>query len=300
MALHAYSLFGLHLHSAIELPELQAIAPLAVPDVVIMRGSVDIPSGLNQLPQPIDDGLAIRVDAVATYAIQSGSSIIVDAVAGAAPRNVRLYLLGSAIGMLLHQRGILPLHANAVEIDGRAFAFMGASGAGKSTLAAWFYDRGHAVLSDDVCIVRFADDGSVQTSNGLPRLRLWREAVERSGRDPASFAQSYSGDATYDKFDVAMTPPIGGVSGLSLAAIYLLATAEVPIIRPLVGLDAVEALFANTYRGAYVVDTSGQRQHWQACVDLAARVPLFVIERHWGHDHIGTESVAILDHARHI
>ena len=41
---------------------------------------------------------------------------------GASSRNVRVFLLGSAFGALLHQRGLLPLHANAVEVDGRAVA----------------------------------------------------------------------------------------------------------------------------------------------------------------------------------
>ena len=73
--------------------------------------------------------------------------------------NIRLYLLGSAMGVLLHQRGLLPLHANAVEIDGKAFAFMGASGSGKSTLAAWFHDHGYRIIADDVCAVRFETEG---------------------------------------------------------------------------------------------------------------------------------------------
>ena len=69
MRLHAYSLFGLHLHSEIELPELHSVSPLAAADVVISRGAIDMPKAQNQLPQPINDGLAIRVDEVATYAI---------------------------------------------------------------------------------------------------------------------------------------------------------------------------------------------------------------------------------------
>ena len=66
------------------------------------------------------------------------------------------------MGAALHQRGILPLHANAVEIDHRAVAFMGASGAGKSTLAAWFHDQGYPILADDVCVIR-ADDGAARS-----------------------------------------------------------------------------------------------------------------------------------------
>ena len=79
--------------------------------------------------------------------------------------------------MILHQRSLLPLHANAMVVEGRAIGFMGHPGAGKSTLAAWFHDRGFDVLADDVCVVTPGPDGRPLAHPGIPRLRLWREAL---------------------------------------------------------------------------------------------------------------------------
>ena len=141
------------------------------------------------------------------YAVLEGRRIIVDPADGADPRNVRLYLLGSAMGLLLHQRGVLPLHANAVEIDGQAFAFMGPSGAGKSTLAAWFHDQGLRVVADDVCAVHFDAQLRPWVSQGLPRLRLWKSALEATGRSDGHFQRSYAGDEQWDKFDVPLVQP---------------------------------------------------------------------------------------------
>jgi hypothetical protein len=297
-AVHHYHLFGLTVASEIELCDLAPVAPHAVPDVVITRGTIDAAGAANHVPLPITDGSLLRIDHVASFAITSGNRIIVDAAPDVPARNVRLYLLGSAMGMLLHQRGLLPLHANAVEIDGRAVAFMGRSGAGKSTLAAWFHDSGHRVLSDDVCVVRFAADGRPLASAGLPRLRLWRDAVERSGREVGHLPRSYSGDESFEKYDVGVAADARGNGDLELAAVYLLGEGEAPAMTRLGGLASVEALFANTYRGAFVADTAGHRVHWQACVDLAGRVPIFGLQRQWGEERIDAGNAAVLAHAR--
>ena len=50
--------------------------------------------------------------------------------------DVRVFLLGSCIGALLHQRGILVLHAGAIHTDKGAVLFTGPWGIGKSTLLA--------------------------------------------------------------------------------------------------------------------------------------------------------------------
>ena len=133
------------------------------------------------------EALLLTIPDVARYRIEGGTEIVVDAHPSAPDRNIRLYLLGLAFGALLHQRGLLPLHANAVEVDGKAVAFMGESGAGKSTLAAWFHDRGHRIVADDVCVVGFSKGGQAFAHPGLPRLRLWDEALEASGRSAADF-----------------------------------------------------------------------------------------------------------------
>ena len=276
-ALLRYRLFGLTIASDFDLPELTIAAPNDAVDVHVVRDPDFAISDSGADPVEIEGGFAIRIAGVAAYEIRGGSEIRVAADPAAAPANVRLYLLGSAMGMLLHQRGLLPLHANAVVIDGRAIAFLGRSGAGKSTLAAAFHDRGFAVVSDDVCAVRFDERGSPTISPGLPRLRLWRDALIASGRDPADHAASYSGDPDYDKFDVAMRPAAS--DPLLLAGVIELRWGDEELLAPLTGLAGVEALIANTYRGGYVALLGHQHDHLQACVTVAATIPILALDR---------------------
>lgn len=63
------------------------------------------------------------------------------------PVDIRALLMGPVQAILWHQRGLLPLHASAVSVNGKAIALAGPSGAGKSTLAAALAASGHAVFS---------------------------------------------------------------------------------------------------------------------------------------------------------
>lgn len=280
-----YQLFGLAVRSELELPELPPHSFEGEPEVAIRCGKSD-------------GGTLIAIDGIAEFRVSNGSRVSVCASPGASPRNVRLYLLGSAMGLLLHQRGLLPLHANSVDLDGRAIAFIGPSGSGKSTLAAWFHDNGYQVLADDVCVVRFSDDDAPSVCPGLPRLRLWKEALEASGRDAAHFARSYAGDEKWEKFDVPLDHAGAPKVATPLAAIYLLAEGHPAGVEPLFGVEAAEALFANTYRGRFVAEAGKPKMHWEACVRLVRSTPIFRAVRHWGLDRLEEESRRLLDHAR--
>jgi len=183
---------------------------------------------------------------------------------------------------LLHQRGLLPLHANAVEIGGRAFAFMGRSGAGKSTLAAAFHDRGHRVIADDVCVIRFDDEGRAFACPGIPRLRLWEEALTATGRTSGSYQPSYAGDESFRKFDVPIDWDPRDALTLPLAAIYWLAEGERIAVRKLEGSEAAEAIFANTYRGGFVRSAGDPLVHWSMSLNLILGTPVYELSRPWG------------------
>jgi hypothetical protein len=291
-----YRVFGLKIRSELELPELFVDETEATPEVLIRRGTVP---GKRAAGLHADkDSLVLVVPDVGRFRIAEGTSITVEPEPGVPERNVRLFLLGSAFGALLHQRGLLPLHANAVEIDGKAVAFMGESGSGKSTLAAWFHDHGCRVLADDVCVVRFDATGRAMACAGLPRLRLWVDAMELTGRDRDGLHRSYVGEAgDLDKFDVPVELSAMMPGDAVLGAVYLLDDGEEFAIEPLAGVEAADAIFANTYRGAYVAATGTHRDHWHAAMTLARRTPVFRVMRTKSFGEFPAECEALLRHA---
>lgn len=290
-----YRLFGLNIRSEMDLAGLAASVEAGVADVEIGFGAV--PASDHVGYRATEEGTLLAVAKVGRYLIREGRQILIEPAPEASERNLRLFLLGSAIGALLHQRGLLPLHANAIDIGGRAVAFSGHSGAGKSTIAAWFHDRGHTILADDVCVIGFDEAGRALAYPGIPRLRLWREALEASGRDADAYARSFD---DMDKYDVPTVNEVGP-EPVPLAAIYLLRKAEEAgteaEIERLKGVDAVETLVSNTYRGGYLSMIGRTSEHLSACVRVARAVPVFRAQRLWGFDRFDEQAQRLRDHA---
>lgn len=289
---YRYRLFGLIIASELHLPELagQPPADAAGADVDLLIRMVregDLPEGFR-----------LDIPGVARFVISAGRAIAVQPAKGAEEREVRLYLLGSAMGAALHQRGILPLHANAVAIDGRALAFTGRSGIGKSTLAAWFHDEGYPILADDVCVVR-TDHGLVRAYPGLPRLRLWEDALEASGRAAADHQMSFhaAGDAR-QKYDVALEGSGVVREPLPLGALFVLGEGPELRIERLGGSEAVEAISANTYRGRLIGDVGDSAGHVEACLAIARSVPVLRLERPFDRSAFDAQARAIHDYCR--
>ena len=297
MTVFDYSVFGLRVRSSLELPELFPAAGTAAPDITIDLGSIP------EVSEGDDDGvnngaLVLAIPNVARYRVEAGNRITVDHELGVPERNVRLFLLGSAFGVLLHQRGLLPLHANAIEIDGRAVAFMGPSGAGKSTLAAWFHDHGFRVLADDVCVIGFDKGQRPYAAPGPPRLRLWPEGLRLIGRETDAYPHSYVGDEEYDKLEVPIDPAGASTSSLPLVAVYVLERADEFGLDELFGVEAAQVLFANTYRGGFVSAVGAHESHWRSSIDLVRSVPTFRIKRSWNLARLDDECRRILDQVR--
>jgi hypothetical protein len=269
-----YRLFGLEVESELACPELWPGRP-ATPAAI--RFTLGPPA------QAIDsrfDGSRASVEfsiaEVATYHVTGGSQIEVRPSPGADWADVRLYLLGSAMGALLHQRGVLPLHASAVELDGGAYAFCGASGAGKSSLAAALHLRGLRVLCDDTGAIT-CDDGGARFAAGFPRIKLWPDALEHLEIDTAGLRPDHSRG---ERRQLDLTR--GGVAPAAapLRAVYLLATAVgEPHIEPLSAAATCAALMRHTYRKVVLAKVSSPAAHFRQCAAIAAKIRAFRFSR---------------------
>ena len=117
MSRFPYIAYGLSIESEFEIPELASGAD-GEPDIAIRAGSVpetlEQPYARGVLYQAAAGRFLLNVPRIARYLVADGSSIVIQQAAGAVDVDVRVFLLGSVFGALLHQRGVLPLHGSAI------------------------------------------------------------------------------------------------------------------------------------------------------------------------------------------
>ena len=126
-----------------------------------------------------DNQLTLNIPDIAKFFITNGKQIFISKTSEnySIEEPIRTYLLGSAIGALLIQRGILLFHGNSLEKNGKAIICLGDSGVGKSTIAYQLMKNGWNLISDD--LVALDSDGNVLP--GIPRIKLWEDAVSHFG-----------------------------------------------------------------------------------------------------------------------
>jgi len=275
-----YFAFGLNIESEIECSPLLESGGSA-PDVIIRLGSV--PSELEGASeqgsffQVSEEKLLLKIDQVARYLVSGGCEIIVEPHPDAEARDVRLFLLGSAMGALLHQRGAWPLHGGAVAFQQGAAIFVGATGSGKSTLVGAFYQRGYQVLTDDVCAITTSTDGSLQVWPAVPRIRLWSDSVAELGGDPTQLTRTR---AEVDKYDVLLQKFRRHPSPIrAIYALYTSADQETLQLTPLHGFDKIQELTLNTYRLPFLTSMQLAPQHFQQAQALARQARVVRITR---------------------
>ena len=297
-----YSCFDFHLRSAFPLGELNPaeVAGGARPVVDVRQGVLpeELPRGrvADYGLQISDESVMLTVTGTARYLIKGGREIVVDPFPSAAERNVRLFLLGSALGILCHQRGLLPLHANAIVAGGVAVAFAGPSGVGKSTLATHFQRAGYEVLCDDVCTIGFDAAGQPMAWPGLQRLKLWRDAAEVFGIDHHSIEPVCE---EMEKYAVPLTRKMAA-KPVPFRRLYVLSRADedgAGAIVQIRGQTAMEAVMAQTYRALYLDPMGLRAQHFRHCAALLAHAEVYAAARTWGYDVFTREAAQLERHA---
>lgn len=258
---------------------MPAASAAAAPELSIRVGRVD-PGGLRQGQRlgPHVHGapglLWFCVPGVARFLVAEGREIVVDPAPGVDEEDVRVYLLGSAVGALLHQRGLLVLHGNAVRVGAAAVVCLGASGSGKSTLAAAFVRRGHPALVDDAVPI----DAGGQALPGVPRLKLRGDAVRRLGIDPRGLRAVHP---EAGKFSFPLEGPQFHGDAVPVRRLYVLGVHDGPgiaIERPR-GAHCLQPLVAHTYRYAFVMAMGLQASHLGHCGRLVGSAGLRLLRR---------------------
>lgn len=273
-----YRLYGLVAQSDLQFSELLPAEPGKKPDILIKLGAVPEVGPpdcrkLGPFSSASSGKLWLSVPGVARFLIAQGREIVCDPLPGIDEDSVRVFLLGSCIGALLHQRGYLLLHGSAVEFDDGCLVCVGKSGAGKSTLAAAFQQQGHRILGDDVVAV----NESGNAIPGFPRIKLWRDAAERLQIDTSGLSRIRPEMEKYDY-------PLGDAfhsEPLPVKWIYIIETHKETgfSIEKIMGLDKYLPLRENTYRPRIMQGLELESSHLKLCGNLSGKIRLARIKR---------------------
>ena len=288
-----FSMYGLRVRSAIDLSEWPLHRAGEEPEVLILAEpdmharSDGVMYGARSVIE--DREVRLQVHGVAQYTASGGSCIRVAAEPGARPEDVRLYLTGAMLGVILHQRGILPLHASCVAVEGSGVAFAAASGGGKSTLVGALLRRGAAFVTDDICVMTEICAGQTGVWPGALRLKLDAPGMaaldsECTGLEPAG--------GNRGKYHVPVSTSATPTDPVPLSCVYLLEFGEgEPRVEELRGLEAISALVDETYLLAFASDMGLSTAIFRKAAELSRTVTVKRLIRPRGFEHLD----AVLD-----
>ncbi len=284
-----YSAFGLNISSDLPLPEL--LAGDGAPNVTIRRAHVplDLPDAKvrGQTFQATDNKLVLHLADLGDYLAQDGCEILYEPAKNCDENGLRAPIIGIMIGALLLQRGVLPLHASAIQTRRGAVLFAAQSGEGKSTLAAGFRGRGYNFLADDLCAVSSGLDGRPQVMPSFPLNRLWQDTLDVFNESREGLVQYL---ASIPKYNL----PVHGQFGtepLPLQALYLLGPlgAESVALQPLYGFEKLQELLTHAYILRYTEIEIMKRIFFQRGVEVSRHARIARLFRPAGLQYLEEE-----------
>jgi len=285
-----YKVYGLTIQSELELPELVDVEP-EEPEVRIRFG--EFPERLDGLIAHWQGFMAspsafiLSVDGVARYHINDGRMITIapelDAERSGSRRDIRLWLLGWAFGVLLHQRGSLPLHVSAVKAPNGVWAFTGGSGEGKSTVAGFLHQRfGHVLVTDDVAVVDLLSSGAVLFP-GPRKLRLCVDALNYLGLNGTELKRDSS---CTDKFQLDLNREKGQLA-VTLDCLVQLETVDDGVTATMERLQGIEAFNVcrdAVYRPLVAACFRQPHETMETLANLCRKVPIYRLRRPRGFE----------------
>lgn len=279
MTNYFYRAFNLILQSDVICPTLEVVEPQKA-DVIIQQECLSHLQTDHQY-HGHPGRLFFHIPGIATFDVRDGNTILIDLSDCEDMALAQVYLTGSALGSILHQRGLLVLHGNAIALnDEEAVIFVGQSGAGKSTTANAFMRAGFEILSDDVSAIEFDAQGQAWVMPAYPSIKLWLDAAERdydiNGLTPIAHRENKFYVKAEAKFCHGKR---------KVKAVYLLEAGLDFEATPLQGVKAFDELHQQVYRPYFVYLLGQQKQCFTDITRLAKSVEFSKLTRPLNHSH---------------
>ncbi|MCA1061482.1 aldolase [Rossellomorea aquimaris] len=280
-----YRAFGLNIQSEIPLPEVKTINTKGLFnnfDVKIEVGDLreEWKNNGNEGKFTVNNGTVMfHIKNTAIFSVVKGERVIVSPFEHADENKIRLYLLGSCMGIILLQKKILPLHGSAVVIDGKAYAIIGHSGAGKSTLASTLMNSGYKLISDDVIAVSLSENQEFIVHSSYPQQKLWEESLAKLGLPENKYFPLFEREK---KYAISVEPSFYEGEWVPLAGIFELEKSEheqLTIEKVQNSIEKLPVLFHHTFRNSVLNRLGLLEWHFSTTASLADQVEMYRVKR---------------------
>jgi hypothetical protein len=180
----------------------------------------------------------------------------------------------------LHHR--ICLHANVININGNAIAFMGESGSGKSTISSALWKKGYPLLSDDVGAL-IEEHGEFLVWPGQPRLRIDLKTANTIFPENKEFEHCFihDFDNKNPKVYLGSIPEKGQINPIPMKVIYILKPRNKhisePVIKDLLADEALVLLVSNT-TATEIMTPNDKIQEFRFLTKLVKTIPVKTIE----------------------
>jgi hypothetical protein len=289
-----YAACGVSIEADAPIPGARRVEDEGAADVrVFMRDSGAAPhvadAGSSWYVSPYADehgipSLAVRrLDSSYLFCYGEGARFIVDASGSQidawwdpplTDADASDFLLGGVLAFVVRLRGLVPLHASAVVIDGRAVLFAGPAGAGKSSTAAALAILGLPVLSDDVVAVADALDAVIAYPS-FPQVSVWADSAQ--GLFASRSLPTHSALYAKHRVDLSDCGYRFHETPAPVQAVFILqdrsSNSKSPMVRPLPPRSALMSLVTHSY-GNYLLDASMRAREFGVLGRIAETVPI--------------------------
>jgi hypothetical protein len=293
---HDYLVHGLRIRSALPLPTAPSVALKGEADVLVRMGEIPYASRYrsdNDWLIGDADNIVLSVRGW-VVGVGRGREIVVDAMGQENNWALQLLIAGPVMAVLALQRGMLPLHASAVALNGRVCAFLGDSGSGKSTIAAALGSRGHLIVTDDLLSVAVGQNDPV-VYPGASQLRITPAIASALGADLDSLP------AVHDPLDERVLYPAccrrASHSLLPLHFVCLLMIGVEPRVCRIFGGEAFRAIESHAYVNRKLLESANTTlPHLARCACLTRATRVYRLESPRSQDALTTTARAV-EHA---
>ena len=281
---YTYWAYGLKVGSQLPFPELLPLQNDDPCDLTVAWGSIPViektPNGFHSETYDITPTrYRMTIKDVASYFVQEGKRIVIEADEIADQDSIRLFCLSNAFAAALHQRKTIPIHCAALIDKGQLVLVLGDSGAGKSTTMASLVQKGLKPFSDDVCVpFQDPETGRISLFSSYPMMKFWKETLDLVGlnskvdRKIRPDMEKYGIYFHQSFLTEALNPKL---------IILLEKTDEVstPILAPISGIELFTKLESNAYRGEYLGFSDLKKEHFMLFTQLANQSACYLLKR---------------------